>query len=71
MESFPAHGRPTTALGTSHPYRDARDVLGERAKDLERENAGLRALAAFLVFLSMVLAAAAAWWFAVLWSMTR
>lgn len=31
----------------------------------------LRALAAFLVFLSMVLAAAAAWWFAVLWSMTR
>jgi len=31
----------------------------------------LGALAAFLVFLSMLLAAAAAWWFAVLWSMTR
>jgi len=71
MEFFPAHGRPTTALCTPKPYRDARDMLGERVTNLERENAGLRALAAFLVFLSMVLAAAAAWWFAVLWSMTR
>ena len=71
MEFFPAHGRPTTALCTPNPYRDARDMLGERVTNLERENAGLRALAAFLVFLSMVLAAAAAWWFAVLWPMTR
>ncbi len=71
MERLPAHGRPTTAPGTASPYRDVRDALGERAKHLERENAGLRALAAFLVFLSTVLAAAAAWWFAVLWAMTR
>jgi hypothetical protein len=62
---------PSTAVRTANPYRDARDVLGDRVKVLEKENASLRSFAAFLVFLSTLLALVAAWWFTVLWSMTK
>lgn len=71
MDPIEARDRPSRGSRTRHPYRDGPDVLAERVSELEGENVGLRRLAAFLIFLSMLLAGVAAWWFAVLWSMTR
>lgn len=71
MNRSEAHGRRTATVRWSSPYRDTRDELADRVRELERESSALRALVSFLFFVSMLLAGLAAWWFAALWSMTR
>ncbi len=71
MDRPEGHGRPQATVRWSSPYRDTRDELAERVRELERESSALRALVSFLFFLAMLTAGLAAWWFAALWSMTR
>jgi hypothetical protein len=71
MDRSTAHDRPTATVRFSSPYRDTRDELADRVRELERESSALRALVSFLLFVSLLLAGLAAWWFAALCSMTR
>ena len=55
---------------TMDPYRDEPSLIVKRAHEIERENARLRRVVGALLGLSVLLAAAAAWWFAALSQLT-
>ena len=58
-------------LSATNPYRVLPLVPIERVERLEQEIAHLRELVTALFLVSLLLGAAAGWWLALLWSLTK
>ncbi len=66
-----AKADPSRGARGANPYRDDPFLARFRVDDLLRENTSLRTLAGALLVLAIMLVAVAAWYFGLLWNLTK